>query len=421
MNFYKTSFFSGISTSVSLVTSLITNKIIAVYLGTSGIFLLGQLKDFLKIAQEISVLGTTNGVIKYTSTSKNNDHLLKDFLSTGFKIHVCFSIIVSILTIIFNKSLSFYLFQDYQYSKFIIILSFSLISISVHSFFMSVLNGLGHIRLYVTINIISTLISATILIALTLKHELIGAFYAIIIGQFLTFLVSLILIVLIKPFKLKLVTNTFKKEKFKKLIQFSLMSIIASISIIASTLFVRQYLSIEFDENHAGSWEGMWRISGIYLLFLTTTFSFYLLPTFSNLNGESLKKEVFKIWRAIFPILIVLAITVFLMKDWIIVLLYNEKFLLINSLILFQLLGDTIKINCWVLGNILVSKAKTNVFIFFQIEWAVVFSLLTYLLVKHIGFSGVAIAYFLAYVIHFILLNIYFKNLLWKKTNLPQV
>lgn len=417
MNFYKTSFYSGISTIISLATKLVTNKIVAVYLGTNGMFLLGQLKDFLGIAQEVSVLGTTNGIIKYTANHKNDNNILRDFLSTGFKTHLYFSIIVLILTLVFNKYLSYYLFNDYQYSTFLIVFAFSVVSISIHTFFMSVLNGLGNIKLYVIINIIATLISAIVLITLTLKFKLIGAFYAIAISQFSTFIVSLFLIILIKPFKLKLITHSFKRKKFKKLSQFSLMSIVGTLSLISATLFVRFFLSVELDENYAGAWEGMWRISAIYLLFLTTTFSFYLLPTFSNLNGENLKKEVFKIWLSILPILLLLGALVFLVKDWLIVLLFSEKFLLINSLIVFQLLGDTVKINCWVLGNILISKAKTKVFIFFQIEWALIFSILSYVLVKHYGFSGVAIAYFLTYIIHFILLNLYFRNLLWRKTN----
>ncbi|MDO5980110.1 O-antigen translocase [Flavivirga spongiicola] len=418
MNLYKTSIFSGISTIISLVTRLITNKIIAVYLGTNGLFLLGQLKDFLRIAQEISILGISNGIVKYTANHKNNETLLKEFLSTGFKTHVYFSVLVLFLTIIFNKSLSYYLFNDYQYSTFLIITAFSVASISIHTFLMSVLNGLGNIKLYVAINIIATLSSAVILIILTLNFKLLGAFYAVTISQFLTFFISLLLIIIIKPFNFKLITHSFEKEKFKKLSRFSVMSIVGTTSLISATLFVRHFLSIEIDENHAGAWEGMWRISAVYLLFFTTTFSFYLLPTFSNLNGKALKKEVFKIWLSILPILLVSAFVIFLVKDWLIILLFSKKFLLINSLIIFQLLGDTIKINCWVLGNILISKARTKTFIFFQIEWALIFSILTYILVKYYGFSGVAIAYFLAYLIHFILLNLFFKNLLWKKTNL---
>lgn len=415
MNFLKTSFFAGINTTITLVTRLITNKIIAVYLGANGMFLIGQLKDFIGIAKEVSCFGTSDGIIKYTASHNNDVDFLKDFLSTGFKIHLIFSTIVLILTAVFSKTLSIYLFNDNQYSNFLIVLAFTIISISIHTFFMSILNGLRNIRLYVIINIIATIFSAVILIILTLKFSIKGAFYAFAINQLITFLVSLILILLLKPFSLKLITHAFKKEKFKKLYSFSFMALAASLSLIIATLFIRNFLSNELSPDYAGAWEGMWRISGIYLMFLTTTFKFYLLPKFSSIEGIELKNEVFKIWSFIFPIVLLISIVIYSIKDWVIVLLFSEKFLLINTIILFHLLGDAIKINCWVLGNLLISKSKTKAFVFFQIEWAIVFALLAYFFVKYYGFSGVAIAYFVAYLIHFILQNLYLKNLLWIK------
>ncbi len=194
------------------------------------------------------------------------------------------------------------------------------------------------------------------------------------------------------------------------------MSITATLCLIGSTLFVRFFISKKFDSDYAGAWEGMWRISAVYLLFLTTTFNFYLLPTFSNLQGINLKKEIFKIWKFTLPIISLITIVIFLIKNQIITLLFSEKFLIINTIILFHLLGDVIKIHCWVLGNVLIAKAKIKTFTFFQIEWAMVFSILTYVFSNQFGFVGVSYAYFSAYLIHFFLLNLNFKSLLWTKT-----
>ena len=54
MNFIKTSFLSGLSTAISLIARLISTKIVAVLLGTNGMFLMGQLKDFLRLGNTIS-------------------------------------------------------------------------------------------------------------------------------------------------------------------------------------------------------------------------------------------------------------------------------------------------------------------------------------------------------------------------------
>ena len=157
----------------------------------------------------------------------------------------------------------------------------------------------------------------------------------------------------------------------------------------------------------------MWRISAIYLLFLITTFKFYLIPTFSKLNDEKLKLEVFKIWKVTIPIIIVITIGVYLTKNIIIDILLSKEFILINAIIFFHLLGDIIKINCWVLGNIMISKADTKSFVFFQIEWSTLFVILSYIFINMYGFVGVSISYFITYIIHFSLLNLYYRKLLW--------
>jgi len=413
MNFIKTSFYSGISTAVSLATKLITNKIVAVYLSTEGMFLLGQLKDFLKITNVFSNFGTINGTIKYTAEYKDDKTSLKKILGTSFKIHLCFSLIVFLVLLLFNKTLSIYLFGNSKYTTFLIVLGFSIVSTSIQALILSILNGLKEVKIYVLINVIATVIGALILVVLIINFNIEGALYAFAINQFLAFLITLIILLVYKPYKLSLFNDSFKISSFKKLSQFSLMALVAPICLISATFFVRNFLKSEFDQNHAGSWEGMWRISAMYLLFLTTTFKFYLIPTFSNLSGSELRKEVFKVWKFMLPVIIVIALTIYILRDFLINTLLDKKFFLINVLIGYQLLGDTVKMNAWVLGNILISKAKTKAFILFQIEWALVFSGLSYVLVSNFGFVGVSMAYFGTYLIHFILMNIYFRKLLW--------
>ena len=101
MNFIKTSIYSAGSTTISLLVKLITNKVIAVYLGTNGMFLIGQLKDFLKIGNTLSTMGIETGTVKYTSEINKNETNFKELLSTSFKIHFYSSLIVVSLLLIF--------------------------------------------------------------------------------------------------------------------------------------------------------------------------------------------------------------------------------------------------------------------------------------------------------------------------------
>ncbi|OIQ30754.1 MAG: hypothetical protein BM564_00655 [Bacteroidetes bacterium MedPE-SWsnd-G2] len=416
MSLIKTSFYSGIGTGISLLAKLITNKVIAVYLGTNGMFLLGQLKDFLNIGTLFSTAGSNHGVVKYVAEYQDKPQKLIPFLSTALKVHLYSSVVVFLITFLFKTQISQLLFQDSQYANAIAAVGLSFISIALFSYVMSVLNGFRNIKLYVTINIISAILSAIITIYLVINYNIDGAFYAIAISQVLSFIISFTALYFDHRLNLKFLKFDFSQFHLKNLSKFSLMAVVGPVCIILSTLFVRGHLERQLGETYAGSWEGMWRISGMYILFLTTTFQFYIIPTFSNLDGSDLKKEIFKVWKLSFPAIIIITFTVYALKDILITFMFTEEFLLINTIILFHLLGDAVKINSWVLGNILISKANTKIFIAFQIGWAIIFCFLTYLFTKHYGFVGVSIAYFATYVLHFLCMNIYFRKLLWTKS-----
>ena len=413
MNFIKTSFLSGLSTAISLLARLISTKIVAVYLGTNGMFLMGQLKDFLRLGNTIGSFGIENGIVKYVSEYESEKTKLSDIIGTSFKINLASALIFSSLILIFKNQISDFLQINFSENFYFLILIFSIISASIHTCFLSIYNGLNKIKLYVLVNIFSNIVSAIILVILVLEMQIIGAFYALAINQIFSLLINIILFFIYKPFEIRWVFKEFVYDNLKKLSSFSVMAVVGPTCLIISTFIVRDFIFTEFGSDYAGSWEAMWRISAIYLLFLITTFKFYLIPTFSKLNNNELKKEVFKIWKVVIPIIIIITAGVYITKDLIINILLSEEFILINTIIFFHLLGDVIKINCWVLGNIMISKADTKSFIFFQIEWSVVFVALTYLFIGKYGFVGVSISYFTTYIIHFSLLNLYFRKLLW--------
>ena len=413
MNFIKTSFLSGLSTGISLLARLISTKIVAVYLGTNGMFLLGQLKDFLRLGNTISSFGIENGIVKYVAEFEEQKENLSNIIGTSFRINIISAFFVSLVILAFKNQISTFLQIDFDKNFYFFLLVISVISASIHTCFLSIYNGLNRIKLFVIVNIISNIVSAIILVLFVLKMQIIGAFYALVINQILTLIINIIFYTVYKPFLIQWIFKKYINEYFKKLSSFSIMAIVGPVCLIISSFIVRDYLYDKFGADYAGSWEAMWRISAIYLLFLITTFKFYLIPTFSKLNDIELKKEVFKIWKIVVPIIILITTAVYFSKNIIINLLLSNEFILINSIIFFHLIGDIIKINCWVLGNIMISKAKTKSFVFFQIEWSLLFVTLSYVFIEKYGFVGVSISYFATYIIHFSLLNIYFKKLLW--------
>ena len=193
MNFIKTSFLSGLSTAISLLARLISTKIVAVYLGTNGMFLMGQLKDFLRLGNTIGSFGIENGIVKYVSEYESEKTKLSDIIGTSFKINFASALIFSSIILVFKNQISDFLQINFSENFYFLILIFSIISASIHTCFLSIYNGLNKIKLYVLVNVFSNIVSAIILVILVLEMQIIGAFYALAINQIFSLLINIIL------------------------------------------------------------------------------------------------------------------------------------------------------------------------------------------------------------------------------------
>ena len=193
MNFIKTSFLSGLSTGISLLARLISTKIVAVYLGTNGMFLLGQLKDFLRLGNTISSFGIENGIVKYVAEFEEQKENLSNIIGTSFRINIISAFFVSLVILVFKNQISTFLQIDFDKNfYFFFLLVTSVISASIHTCFLSIYNGLNRIKLFVIVNIISNIVSAIILVLFVLKMQIIGAFYALVINQILSLIINII-------------------------------------------------------------------------------------------------------------------------------------------------------------------------------------------------------------------------------------
>ena len=100
---FKASFLNGIANIIKLGTGLISNKIVAVYLGPAGIALLGQFQNFSQMVMSLASVGINTGITKYTAEYNDNELNRKKILGTGFCMIIAGSIIAS-LVVFFGRN-----------------------------------------------------------------------------------------------------------------------------------------------------------------------------------------------------------------------------------------------------------------------------------------------------------------------------
>lgn len=400
MDIYKTSFFSGIATIIKILSTLVINKFVAIYVGPGGLGIIGQFQNFSQIVMSISKAGINNGVTKYIASS-DDDCRKSDIIVTSFVITCFCSFFCSAVLLILNDEISNLIFGSYEYGDVITVLGVTLVFFSLNQLMLSILNGYKKIKEFITINITQSLYGLFITSALVIFFGLKGALFALATNQSIVFIITARRLYKTKKFNIINQKGKFKRFIVSDLFKYSLMALTTAILIPSTLMFIRYLLSSRLGDEYAGYWQAIWYVSSMYLLVITTALSTYYLPKLSELNDKELiRSEVMNGLKVIVPLAMVLSFIVYGLKEIIVSILFSSEFAPVNELFKWQLIGDVIKISAWIFSYLLVSKAMTSKYIISEFFYVVIFSLSSFFLIEIYGAVGVTYSYAISYLIY---------------------
>lgn len=413
MNLFRTSVLNGVAVLIKTITMFVLNKILAVYLGPTGYAAIGQFQNFIQMVTTFAGSAINTAVVKYTAEYHEDETKQRAVWKTAGSIVFLFSLLFAILILFFQKQLALYIFQSLKYQTIFIWFAIFLIFFNFNTLFLAILNGKKEILKLVLANIAGSLFALVITGVLAIKLQLYGALIALSIYQSIAFIVTLILCHRADWFEFSSLLGKIDLGITKKFASFILMALVSAICVPLSQMLIRAYLTQEFSLAYAGYWEAMIRLSTVYLLLVTTTLGVYYLPRLSELNAiDEIKKEVYLGYKFIFPLAVLGGICVFILRDWIINLLFSPSFAPMQDLFLWQMMGDALKIGSWILAYLMLSKAMTKLYICTEIIFTVSVIVLTYICTQVFGFEGVSIAHLINYGLYWIVISLFiFKQL----------
>lgn len=397
-------------------SGFVAGKVIAFFIGPSGIALIGQFSNFISIVLTFSNGAINNGVIKYTSEYKEDENKLKRLFSTSFKISFCCSVLVGIILIGFADYFALLIFNDTSNRMIIKVFGGTVLLYSLNTLLISILNGRGEIKKYTIVNTVGVVVGLILTIILVYLYKIQGALYALILGQSIVFFFTLLLIVRADWFEWGYFTSKFDIKFARKLGGYSLMALTSALTIPISQIVLRNLIINKLGVDSAGYWQAMMRISDGYLMLIITSLSTYYLPKLSGLKSDSeLRKEIFTTFKIIMPIITIGCIVIYFLRFFIINLLYTAEFMAMERLFLFQLLGDILKIASWLICYVMVAKAMTKMFIYTEIFFNLTYIGLGYICISYFNLEGISLAFFFNYLLCLVVMLFYFRKLLYKK------
>lgn len=404
MNLIKTSFYTSISTAVTFISGFIVVKVVAVKIGPQGIAFVGQFQNTTAILIMLATAAITTGVIKYLAEYKNDSIKSQKIINTTFLIVFFSSLIVSLFVIATSRYLSYLAFKTKDFWIVYFLFGLFTMAISFNVIFLAILNGLQEIRKFTIINIFSSLISVSITVIFAYTWGLTGVLIASTATAIIVFFIN---IYFFKKLGIKWKPNIkeWNKSVAKMLSHFSLMAVVTGFVVPIMQILVRDRIMLQFSNADAGFWQAVTKISDYYLGFITSVLGVYYMPKLSELQSKiELRKEIIKGYKIILPVVAVLAFLIWLLKDFIIHILFSQDFLPMKPLFTFQLLGDFFKIGAWLLGYLMIAKAMTKIFIATEIISAASYVALSYFFMNHFGIIGATYAFCINYFLYWILM-----------------
>jgi len=408
MTLIRTSLLNGIAVIIKMLTLLGLNKILAIYVGPSGYAALGQFRNAVQVIATFASGAINTGVTKYTAEYYEDEGKQHAIWRTAGTIALIGCLVTAVLVIGFNQTLAGWFLKDKSMGSVFIWFAATLVLFVFNTLLLAILNGKKEIHRYVVANIAGSLFALVVTSILSIMLGLYGALVSLAVYQSLTFFVTLTLTYRAPWFKMRYLVGRIDRPAVKKLAQYTAMALTSAACVPLSHILIRNHLGETLGWEAAGYWEAMWRLSGAYLMMVTSTLSVYYLPRLSELQAPSdIKHEIIQGYKIILPVAASCGVVIYVLRDFIIHLLFSAEFAPMEQMFAWQMVGDTFKIGSWILSYLMLGKAMMKLFVASEIMASGLFYCLTVVFTDRIGLEGVALAHSVNYLIYWLVMAVF--------------
>lgn len=407
---FKITSLNSIHILLKLIFGFITSKALALFVGANGMAYVGNFRAFLNVVENFSLLGIQNAIIKYVSEYQNDKIKLKSILATFGLLLLVSSLCISLILIFGASYLSKQLFNHseiYGFLFYVLAILFPLYVFSTYC--ISVVNGFQKYKNVIYIQIISSGIALLFSLFLIYYYSTFGALVSLVLAPVFVFFVCLFFLKNIISISDVFSFQNFNFSVVKNVSEYVLMALVSGVIGSFVLLEIRTDIISITGLQNAGIYEGLQRISSYYLLFVSSIMTIYFYPKLAETNSNN-KDIVLYYLKTIIPLFTIGLVIIYFLRKLIIQVLFSSEFDTMESLFLWQLLGDLLKAISLIFGTILIAKKQTKVFIITEIISLFILYFSSNWMLHTVGISGIVMAHTFTYFMYLLVLVIYFRK-----------
>ena len=307
--------------------------------------LMGSFRNFALMIKSVATLGVSNSIAKLFIENKEDKRELSVIYSTFFWIFLFISTALALLVLAFASPISSFLFYTNNYVIPIRFFGLLLPFMVINTFWLAIYNGLEKFRRIMLIQIISNILVFGLTALLIWKKNIFGGLLSVAIGEVLMVLVTFVFVRKhANYFKFDL-QKLISKKYFNIIKKFSVMALLTAIIAPLTLLCIRNMIVEKYSIEEAGIWDAVNRLSSFYMIFFSSGLSLYYMPKLASINTESeFKAELKSYFKLFVPLFLLMLIVIYVAKGIILKLAFTAEFSSIETILIWQLLGDFFRI-----------------------------------------------------------------------------
>ncbi|MFZ2497818.1 oligosaccharide flippase family protein [Methanosarcina sp.] len=413
----KAIFKTGSGSIINIILGLLSTKVLALVLGSSGVGLYSLINQTLVTATSAGTIGGQTALV-HGLASKHGAERDK-YLTTVFWIFSYGAIAVALGFLLFSPLIAKTVFasSDEKTISLVRWMTLPIILTIIYSYFINLLNGFRAIGRLAIAQVIVSFLTALFAypISKLVSSGYIIAFIVMISASTLGGILFSVTVAYKEKWLNPLIINFIPKFDREAVNHFSFITRTTFITglIATGTLLIIRTMIIRYGGfSSAGIFDVAWILSMTYVALLLGSFGTYYLPTLSGTNDTSsrvtLIQDTFKISLLI---IIPLIITIIVLKSLLITILYTYEFMPSLKIIRWMLIGDYFKVSSWVLAIPMLAYGDMKCLFWTDLLFYIGFLTLSCTVMFYYNdIQFIGIAFLISYVFYFVYTIYYVRN-----------
>ena len=398
-----TSIFGGVQV-FNIIISVIRSKFVAVLLGPGGMGIYGLLTATTGLIDKFTNLGLSTSAVRNiaAANASGDSNRVGTVVSVLRRLVWITGLAGSLITLAFAPLLSELTFGNKDYTFSFIWIAITLLLTQISSGQLVVLQGMRKLNFLAKANLAGSTVGLFTTVPLYYFWSVKGIVPAIIITSFMTLVFSWHFSSKVKIESVK-VSKAALFSEGGDMVKLGFFLSLSSIISMAFSYVVRIYISHKGGVDQVGLYNAGFAIINTYVGLVFSAMSTDYFPRLSGVVHEPSKtKEIINQQAEVAILILAPILTLFLIFiNFVVILLYSNKFLPIVSMIHWAALGIFFKAASWPVAYLIIAKGDSRLFFVNELAANVYTVGLNIIGYAFLGLEGLGISFLAGFIIYF--------------------